>query len=135
MSESFTARCLTLGVHDAVAIMNAFDGDVEFVRRLATLSLARAYSARWTRCARRVLVATGSSRARPRTFHLRLGRQCPLLCVDELSRAVETLAGTGGPVNRCPLMDEFVKRQKLLSEFVPWTEMLGDVLPSFGDQR
>lgn len=119
---------------DAVAIMNAFDGDVEFVRRLATLIGAsvprymdemREARARgdWTSVAKAAHSIRGS-----------VGNAYALR-VDELSRAVEALARTGGPVDDS-LMDEFVtEATKLLSEFVLWTEMLGDALPSFGDQR
>lgn len=119
---------------DSIAIMSAFDGDVDFVRKLATLINAslpryldelRTASDRsdWTAVAKAAHSIRGS-----------VGNAYALR-VDELSRDVEKVARAGGPVG-VDLIDEFMtEASRLLSEFVLWTEMLGDAPPSAGDQR
>jgi len=119
---------------DSVAIMNAFDGDVDFVRKLGSLIGAsvpryveelRAAYARgdWTSVAKAAHSIRGS-----------VGNAYALR-VDELSRDVERIARAGGPVD-ASLMDEFAtEATRLLSEFVLWTEMLVDDPPTAGAQR
>lgn len=132
MSKELTAEVPP--AFDAVAIMNAFDGDVEFVQRLATLIAASV--PRYVdemRAARAGGDWTGVARA-AHSIRGSVGNAYALR-VDELSRVVERAARAGGPVD-ANLMDEFeTEASRLLSEFVLWTEMLGDAPPSPDDQR
>lgn len=132
MSKELTAEVPP--AFDAVAIMNAFDGDVEFVQRLA--SLIAASVPRYVdemRAARAVGDWTGVARA-AHSIRGSVGNAYAIR-VDELSRVVERAARAGGPVD-ANLMDEFeTEASRLLSEFVLWTEMLGDAPPSPDDQR
>lgn len=119
---------------DAAAVIAEFDGDVEFVQKLASLigaSLPRyidelkaaAAAAEWVQVARAAHSVRGSV---GNAYATRL---------DGLSRAVEAIARSGGPVPPALITEFDEAASELLSEFVLWAENLSDDTVATPDRR